>query len=237
MPDAVSLQAVGVAAVPDAELAMTSQQGRALGHREVDDGAFRARSGRRRGRLPLRESPSLAPLKFAIDNYSQIMRCQRDIAQFPFRSPRSPRKSADDDRVDDCRCSAGHVRRLPAAPSRRRNRAAHRRVAGTAHAKGGQSSHVQHDGGPGDVLAKGSAGWPHHPLVSPRPGEIVVEKRHSSSFHDTDLHRRLADTGIDRLVIAGMQTEMCVDSACRGAVALGYRVVFVADGQRPGTRR
>ena len=63
-----------------------------------------------------------------------------------------------------------------------------------------------------------------------RPGEIVVEKRHSSSFHDTDLHRRLADAGIDRLVIAGMQTEMCVDSACRGAVALGYRVVLVADG-------
>ena len=27
-----------------------------------------------------------------------------------------------------------------------------------------------------------------------------------------------------------MQTEMCVDSACRGAAALDYRVVLVADG-------
>jgi nicotinamidase-related amidase len=90
--------------------------------------------------------------------------------------------------------------------------------------------HVQHDGGPGHVLAKGSAGWPPHPLVAPRPGEIVVENRYSSSFHDTDLHRRLTNAGIDRLVIAGMQTEMCVDSACRGAVALGYRVLLVADG-------
>ena len=27
-----------------------------------------------------------------------------------------------------------------------------------------------------------------------------------------------------------MQTEMCVNSACRGAVALGYRVGLVADG-------
>ena len=34
----------------------------------------------------------------------------------------------------------------------------------------------------------------------------------------SDLHRRLSDADIDRLVIAGMQTEMCVDSACRGAV-------------------
>jgi nicotinamidase-related amidase len=99
-----------------------------------------------------------------------------------------------------------------------------------ARAEGQTIVHVQHDGGPGHVLAEGSPGWPHHGLVAPRPGEIVVEKRHSCSFHDTDLHRRLADTGIDRLVIAGMQTEMCVDSACRGAVALGYRVVLVADG-------
>ncbi len=107
------------------------------------------------------------------------------------------------------------------------------RIAGLlarARAEGRPVVHVQHDGGLGHVLAKGSAGWPHHPLVAPRPGKIVVEKRHSSSFHDTDLHRRLTDAGIDRLVITGMQTEMCVDSACRGAVALGYRVVLVADG-------
>jgi nicotinamidase-related amidase len=90
--------------------------------------------------------------------------------------------------------------------------------------------HIQHDGGPGHVLAKGSAGWPHHPRVAPQPGELIIEKRHSSAFHDTELHRRLQDAGIDRLVIAGMQTEMCVDSACRGAAALDYRVVLVADG-------
>ena len=58
---------------------------------------------------------------------------------------------------------------------------------------------------------------------------MVVEKRHSSAFHDTDLHRRLGEAGIDRLIVAGMQTEMCVDSACRGAAALDYRVALVAD--------
>jgi nicotinamidase-related amidase len=99
-----------------------------------------------------------------------------------------------------------------------------------ARASGTPVVHIQHDGGPGHVLAKGSAGWPHHPLVAPRAGEIVVEKRHSGAFHDTDLHRRLGEAGIDRLVVAGMQTEMCVDSACRGAKALNYRVALVADG-------
>ena len=98
-----------------------------------------------------------------------------------------------------------------------------------ARATGVPIVHIQHDGGPGHVLAKGSAGWPHHPLVAPQAGEIVVEKRNSSAFHDTDLHRRLGEAGIDRLVIAGMQTEMCVDSACRGAKALDYLVALVAD--------
>jgi nicotinamidase-related amidase len=41
--------------------------------------------------------------------------------------------------------------------------------------------------------------------------------------------RRAPTRCIDRLVITGMQTEMCVDSACRGAVALDYRVALVAD--------
>lgn len=107
------------------------------------------------------------------------------------------------------------------------------RIAGLlarARAEGVPVVHIQHDGGVGHVLAKGGAGWPPHPLVAPRPGEIVVEKRHSGAFHDTGLHRRLAEAGIDRLVITGMQTEMCVDSACRGAVALGYRVILVTDG-------
>ncbi len=89
--------------------------------------------------------------------------------------------------------------------------------------------HVQHDGGPGDILGKGSPGWPHRPEVAPRAGEPVIEKRHISAFHGTDFHDRLNKAGIDRLVIAGMQTEMCVDSACRAAVALGYRVVLAGD--------
>ena len=63
-----------------------------------------------------------------------------------------------------------------------------------------------------------------------RTGELIIDKRHSSAFHDTDFHARLTERGIDRIVIAGLQTEMCVDSACRAAVALGYRVVLASDG-------
>jgi nicotinamidase-related amidase len=90
--------------------------------------------------------------------------------------------------------------------------------------------HIRHDGGEGSALARGSPGWFHHPAVSPREGEPVIEKCHSSAFHETDLHAQLSQLGIDHLMIAGLQTEYCVDSACQTAVALGYRVTLVRDG-------
>jgi len=66
--------------------------------------------------------------------------------------------------------------------------------------------------------------------VAPRDGEAIIDKRHRSMFHDPDFHARLSALGVDRLVIAGLQTEMCVDSACRAATALGYDVVLASDG-------
>ena len=90
---------------------------------------------------------------------------------------------------------------------------------------------VQHDGGPGHILAKGSIGWPHHIAVQPRSREAIIQKRHSSAFHDTDFDARLTEAGVDRLVVAGIQTEMCVNSTCRAAVALGYKVTLVSDAR------
>jgi nicotinamidase-related amidase len=89
--------------------------------------------------------------------------------------------------------------------------------------------HVRHDGGPGHILERETAGWQFHPAVAPRKGEPVIDKRHSSAFQDTPLHERLKRSEVDEVVIAGMQTEYCVDSACRAAAALGYRVVLASD--------
>jgi len=98
-----------------------------------------------------------------------------------------------------------------------------------ARASGTPVFHVQHDGGPGDSLAKATPGFAHHPMVAPKPGEPVIEKQHVSAFQDTDFQAQLRKAGIDHLIIAGMQTEYCVDTACRAAVALGYKVSLVED--------
>jgi aminoglycoside 6'-N-acetyltransferase len=89
--------------------------------------------------------------------------------------------------------------------------------------------HIQHCGPAGHPLEPGTAGWEHHPAVAPIAGEAVIQKTTSSAFHGTDLHEHLQAIGAHRLVMAGMQTEMCVESTCRGAVALNYRVTMACD--------
>jgi nicotinamidase-related amidase len=72
-------------------------------------------------------------------------------------------------------------------------------------------------------------GWKYHPMVAPTDGDIIVHKRTPDSFHETTLKEELDRVHIDHLVIAGMQTEYCVDTTCRRASSLGYRVTLVGD--------
>jgi nicotinamidase-related amidase len=60
-------------------------------------------------------------------------------------------------------------------------------------------------------------------------GETVVGKHHANAFRDTDLPALLRRLGAKRLVIAGMQTHMCVEAAARHAADLGFEVVVVHD--------
>ncbi|QIN83619.1 isochorismatase family protein [Rubrobacter tropicus] len=89
--------------------------------------------------------------------------------------------------------------------------------------------HVQHAGGPGHPLEKGTDGWRIHPRVAPLDGELVVEKETPDSFLNTTLREELESRGIGRLILAGMQTEYCVDTTCRRAFSLGYDVTLAAD--------
>ncbi|MFM9844873.1 MAG: cysteine hydrolase family protein [Dongiaceae bacterium] len=89
--------------------------------------------------------------------------------------------------------------------------------------------YVRHDGGPGDPLEAGRPGWDIHPVLEPAADEVIVEKRAPDSFFETELGELLAERGIERLVIAGAQTDYCIDATCRRAAALGYDTLLVAD--------
>ncbi len=99
-----------------------------------------------------------------------------------------------------------------------------------AHAAGIPVVYVQNSGGPGDPDEPGTAGWALHPALPIEPADLVIEKRVPDAFDGTSLQQELAARGIRMLVIAGMQTELCIDATCRRAAALGYDVTLVADG-------
>jgi len=87
--------------------------------------------------------------------------------------------------------------------------------------------YVQNNGGEGDPDAAGTTGWQIHPDVAPETGDILIQKYTPDSFFNTNLQSELESRHIRHLIIAGMQTEFCIDATCRRVHELGYEVTLV----------
>jgi nicotinamidase-related amidase len=72
-------------------------------------------------------------------------------------------------------------------------------------------------------------GSPIHKNVTPLPGEKLITKKEANSFNGTDLLTYLKSLNIKRLVICGMQTQMCVEATTRAAYDLGFKCIVVED--------
>jgi nicotinamidase-related amidase len=87
--------------------------------------------------------------------------------------------------------------------------------------------HVQNDGPPGEPDEPLTPGWE---LVFPaRPEDLVVRKQHPDTFaSNASLAEELRERDIDRVVIAGMQSDFCIAATSRGALRHGFGVVLAA---------
>lgn len=65
--------------------------------------------------------------------------------------------------------------------------------------------------------------------IAPLHDELVFSKTAGSSFNGTTLHYVLGNMGIKNLVLVGVMTSGCVESAARDAKDLGYGVIVVED--------
>lgn len=89
---------------------------------------------------------------------------------------------------------------------------------------------VRHDSTePGSVLRPGQSGNDFVPATAPKPGEPVIAKSVHSAFIGTDLEERLQRAGCESLVIAGIQTNLCVATTARMAGNLGYTTFVIGD--------
>lgn len=65
--------------------------------------------------------------------------------------------------------------------------------------------------------------------VNPVEGETIIQKTTGNSFIGTELEKMLHEAGVTSVVIVGVHTQHCVDSAMRTADNLGFNVTLVSD--------
>ncbi|MBF6183486.1 cysteine hydrolase family protein [Nocardia otitidiscaviarum] len=65
--------------------------------------------------------------------------------------------------------------------------------------------------------------------VAPIPGELVLEKTRNSFFAYTELDPVLRSLGAQRLLVAGLQTNVCVEATVRAALERNYEVAVAED--------
>jgi ureidoacrylate peracid hydrolase len=70
------------------------------------------------------------------------------------------------------------------------------------------------------------------PELDVGPEDRIVDKTRLSAFipGTCDLHDILTGRGIDTLIITGTVTNACCESTARDAMQMGYKVLFVQDG-------
>jgi nicotinamidase-related amidase len=88
---------------------------------------------------------------------------------------------------------------------------------------------IHHETQGGD-MDYGSENWKLAALLERHDTDVVIRKAASDAFLRTNLHDLLTSHSITDLIICGLQSEFCVDSTVRRAMALGYPVALVADG-------
>ncbi|HEX3411447.1 MAG TPA: isochorismatase family cysteine hydrolase [Stellaceae bacterium] len=69
-----------------------------------------------------------------------------------------------------------------------------------------------------------------HDAIAPADDEMIFRKTSSNVFISTNIDYVLRNLGVRSLIVAGLMTDQCVESAVRDACDLGYLVTLAADG-------
>jgi nicotinamidase-related amidase len=96
---------------------------------------------------------------------------------------------------------------------------------------GGNHVHIQHIALKSDAsfFVKGTSGSDIHDSVAHFEGEPIVYKHFPNSFRETNLLELLKSWEIERVVITGMMTHLCVDATARAAADFGFQIWIAED--------
>lgn len=95
----------------------------------------------------------------------------------------------------------------------------------------GHHVHIQHISRKPDAayFISGERGTDIHDSVAHFEGEPIVYKHDKNAFLNTELLELLKSWEIERVIIIGMMTHLCVDATARAAYDLGFQVIVAED--------
>jgi nicotinamidase-related amidase len=95
--------------------------------------------------------------------------------------------------------------------------------------RGGGTTTIGDEGPMGRILIRGEAGHDIIPELAPLAGEPVIDKPGKGAFYATDLEAMLRHRGIKQLLVAGVTTEVCVNTTVRDANDRGFDCMVLSD--------
>jgi nicotinamidase-related amidase len=95
--------------------------------------------------------------------------------------------------------------------------------------RGAPSKRIGDAGPMGRILVRGEPGHDIVDALYPAAGEPVIDKPGKGAFYQTDLESMLKNRGIENLLVAGVTTEVCVNTTVREANDRGYRCIVIGD--------
>jgi nicotinamidase-related amidase len=77
---------------------------------------------------------------------------------------------------------------------------------------------------------KGEWGADFFPALAPHDGDVIISRHRTfDSFVNTDMLAKLHEHKIEKVVLAGLTSHTCVESAGRHALEEGFHVTFLTD--------
>jgi nicotinamidase-related amidase len=96
-------------------------------------------------------------------------------------------------------------------------------------ARGNLDIGIGSHGPKGRILVRGEEGHDIIDALSPREGEVVLDKPGKGAFYATDLELLLRNHGVRSLIVTGVTTEVCVHTTVREANDRGFECLVLED--------